>query len=238
MQFLYRKLKILLLLPLTLVGVFVFGASHISCGQNFPVAAVNAAPDKLATLLTSSDFAKFTHSPFGKTMEPVNVVVVGSATELNNAFQDIGWTKAAPLKEKTALELAYAAIFNRSDVTAPVTPSCYGGVRQEVAFEQPTDGIRQRHHVRFWRTGLTVNREPVWVGAASFDESLHYLIAHRIAPNVDAERNYLQQSLVAHADVTDVHTIPLVKPLTGSNQAGDHFYTDGRAYLIWLIHDA
>ncbi|MFA5954066.1 MAG: LssY C-terminal domain-containing protein [Patescibacteria group bacterium] len=237
-KFIYKKLCLLGATVLMLGGVLVFGASHISCGVSFSVPAVNASTQQLTSILASDNFSKFTHSPFGKSMEPVNFIVVGSSTELDDTFRDIGWSKAAPLKEKTALKLAYAALLRRNDATAPVTPSCYSGRRQEVSYEMPTDGVRQRHHVRFWRTGYTVNHQPVWVGAASFDEDIKYLITHRIAPNIDDERNFIRQALLNNIDVSSIHSLSLVSPLTGKNQGGDHFYTDGKAYLVWLLPDA
>jgi hypothetical protein len=64
-------------------------------------------------------------------------------------------------------------------------------------------------------------------------------VTHRIAPDVDAERDLLIGDLVAAKMVTDLYEVSGVGPtLNGRNGEGDRYYTDGDIHIATLSPDA
>jgi undecaprenyl-diphosphatase len=94
--------------------------------------------------------------------------------------------------------------------------------------------VTERHHTRFWPSGFSWQGQPVWVATASFDNSLRYLVAHSISPDIDRERDYIKAALDRTGLVADDTQVQLITPFSGANPVGNPFFTDGRAYVIVL----
>jgi hypothetical protein len=76
------------------------------------------------------------------------------------------------------------------------------GRKEDLAFEQPVGGDPARpHHMRFWRSAeVDATGRPLWIGAETYDARVGFShttgqITHHIAPDVDAERDRLLQTL-------------------------------------------
>lgn len=165
----------------------------------------------------------------------INVGLEGAEDDLQCAMAAAGWSPADPVTLASALKIAGSVAFRRPYVHAPVSALYFAGRRQDLAFEAPagTDaGVR--HHVRFWKApGAGDGGLPVWLGAATFDRGVgvsHYTgqVTHRIAPDIDAERDRLMQDLVAAKRVARTYWVGGVGPtVSGRNGGGDPFHTDG-----------
>ena len=126
---------------------------------------------------------------------------------------------------------------NEQYLNAPVTPSYLNTKPQDLAFQKPTEAntLKQRHHTRIWRTGYVLpDGRPIWVATASFDDGVEFagpakLPTHHIDPNIDAERNFIAQSLSVPNNL-----IQVVGSQLGKNGSGDPFYTDGKATIVDL----
>ena len=122
---------------------------------------------------------------------------------------------------------------------APVSPLFYDGRKQDLAFEKPVgESADRRHHVRLWETLPRGEAErPVFLGSATFDRGSgisHYTgeITHHIAPDIDAERDFLVADLVAARMLTEIFHVTGIGPtLLGRNGGGDPYYTDGEITL-------
>lgn len=195
-----------------------------------------ASLTNLESAIPGDQFPKYSQGISGKKMESVSLVVVGTRAQLAQAFAAAGWLTADEPRFRTWDDLAFAAILNRPYPTAPVTPAFIHTQPNDVAFEKPTPAntVRQRHHARFWQTNFSVSGRPVWVGTASFDDGIRYLVTHRIRPDVDTERDFIDQELAATGYVAQRHELQLVPRFLGQNQGSDVFFTDGRAYLMVL----
>jgi undecaprenyl-diphosphatase len=191
--------------------------------------------DNLLGAITLPSFHKFSETITGKNMEPVSLIVVASPDELNKVFEKAGWFIADRGVDKI-WKLGFAAYLNQSYPSAPVSPTFLKSERETIAFEKPTDlnTARQRHHTRFWLTNYSVNGTPVWIATASFDSGLRYFITHEIKPDIDTERDFIKGELVNTGLVKNIKEIQLVPPLKGTNQGGDRFFTDGKAYVMVL----
>lgn len=172
----------------------------------------------------------------GHAGDPVNVAFVGSDHELHHALARSGWYAADPITLETSLRIAADVVLRKPYPHAPVSDLYVWGRKQDLAFEQPVGrSPKQRHHVRFWRSReLDEQGEPLWLGAATFDERVEISrttggITHKIAAAVDRERDKL---LVDTHDAGTLHGYYWIdafhRERQGTNGGGDPFHTDGR----------
>lgn len=177
--------------------------------------------------------------------DPVNVGIIGSEREIVCAFNAAGWAAANPITLETSLRIIGSVALRRPYPAAPVSPLYYDGRREDLAFEKAEGGSAdRRHHIRLWRVpdGGAAQR-PLWLGSASFDRGVGFSrytlqVTHHIAPDIDAERDYVAAQLAAVGMVDSVYEIAGVGPtLVGRNGGGDPYYTDGEALVAVLAPD-
>lgn len=189
------------------------------------------------TIVSTDNFPKFSETIVGEKMEPISFIMIGTNEQIIQTFQKAGWLIAdEPQRFRNLYHLFIAAIFNQPYPTAPVTPSFLNAQPNIIAFEKPTaaNTVRQRHHIRLWLTNFKADSTAVWVATASFDDGLRYFITHKIHPDIDTERDFIKDELVGTDLIKDEKQVQLVKPLLGKNQSGDQFFTDGKAYVIFI----
>ena len=182
-----------------------------------------------------ADIPNITHTATGIPGDPLNVAIIATERELKRIMVAAKWYPANPLTFESCLEIAEATVLKRPYDEAPVSSLYYDGRKEDLAFEMPVGpDPRKRHHVRFWKTKkLDGDGRPVWVGSATFDERVGMSdttgeVTHHIAPDVDAERNHLMETLKATGDVTEEYSVPgFHKVREGKNGGGDPWYTDG-----------
>ncbi|MEX0671601.1 MAG: LssY C-terminal domain-containing protein [Pirellulales bacterium] len=179
---------------------------------------------------------RYTTTKQGRQGDPVNIAFVGTEEELHHTLARARWYAADPITLKTSLRIAADVVLKKPYDHAPVSDLFLWERRQDAAFEQPVGASpKQRHHVRFWRSReLDAGGEPLWLGAATFDERVEISrttggVTHRIGPDVDRERNKL---------VIDARTSGLLdgyywvdrfhRDREGRNGGGDPYFTDGR----------
>lgn len=175
--------------------------------------------------------------------DPINVGLEGSEEDVVCAMAAAGWSPADPVTLASSLKIAGSVIFRRPYVHAPVSALYFGGRKQDLVFEKPSGGsTAKRHHVRLWRAlDAGDDGKPVWLGAATFDNSVgvsHYTgqITHHVAPDVDAERDQLAEDLAAAQKVDATYWVGGVGPtLFGRNGGGDPYLTDGEIAFSRLV---
>lgn len=183
-----------------------------------------------------------THTADGIPGDPLNVVIIGTKSELVRAMADAGWVPADPITLKSSIEISASVVFDRPDANAPVSSLYYDGRKQDLAFERPIgNSADRRNHVRFWQVlDAEAEGRPVWLGSATEDAGVALnrdtgQVTHRISPDIDAERNLLIGELVAAKVVTDLYQVSGVGPtISGRNGEGDPYYTDGDIHLAVL----
>lgn len=182
---------------------------------------------------------KLTHTKEGIPGDPLNVGLVGSESEVIEALLAAQWLPADAPSFETVLGIVKNILFHRPDPQAPVSNLYLGDRKQDLAFEQLTgNAVRQRHHVRLWRApGHEIEGRTLWIGAATFDQSYRISrytgqILHRIAPEIDAERDRLVHDLAAAGRIERAFPAPgLGITLNGRNGEGDWYYTDGQILI-------
>lgn len=178
----------------------------------------------------------------GNPMEPINLVFVGSAGFLEDAFRQAGWVPADPLGLRS-LRREIAAVAGRAPYPEqPGTPTFWNGRPNSLTFERATEAntIRERHHIHIWNSGVdSPSGDPIWVATAHFDRGFKRsgatpIPVHAIDPDVDRQRDYVVETLRRAGGVVSAKPFSVTGSLTGKNFAGDRFFTDGTARLVIL----
>ena len=178
----------------------------------------------------------------GVPRQPIDLVIVGSEEELTKALGDAGWLPMDTLSWKTLGKATGAVVRNEAYPQEPGTPAFWNNRPNDLAFEQPTaeNTARKRYHVHVWSTPLvTSSGRNVWVANTHFDEGIKLTSAlivptHMIDPAVDKVRDKVENELVQTGEASSSTIFQNVDPMLGQNEAGDSFFTDGKAYLIFL----
>ncbi len=182
---------------------------------------------------------RFTESITGKQQEPLNIVIIArDEASLLNAFRAAGWQAADPVTIASVARTVMALLGNGNYPTAPIAPSFWNGKINDVGFEKatPARSLRQRHHLRLWKTDLTTtDSSRVFVGTISRDAGMKWGLVHKMKPDIDSERDGLLNDLLLGVRVAAYYRKSFVEPLSGRNFAGDIFFTDG--YLCVVIID-
>jgi len=174
---------------------------------------------------------------------PINVGLIGTSEDVISAFHIAGWYAADPITLRTSAEIVGSVLFDRPYRDAPVSPLFFEGRREDLAFEKP-DGISadRRQHVRLWQVLASgTDASPVWLGSATFDKGVTLSrdtgqVTHKIAPNIDEERDQLVDGLNQAQMVTSIYQMKGIGPtLNGRNGEGDPYYTDGEIWLAKLV---
>lgn len=187
--------------------------------------------------LLPSEFPSTTATKAGAPGDPVNVVLVGTRSELVSAFCAAGWFVSDPITVRSAVRIGVSVALNRPYPAAPVSDLFLFGRAQDVAFEQSVGpSARSRHHVRFWEAGTNAEGRPIWIGAGTFDVKVGRSpatgrLTHRIAANVDAERDTILAALRESGGLAEESLWPRGGPTSGRNGEGDCYYTDGRVAI-------
>lgn len=186
-----------------------------------------------------------TTTPQGIPGDPVNVGLVGSRPEVIGAMTAAGWHPADPITFESSAAIGLSVVLHRPYQDAPVSTLLYRGRRQDLAFERAVGtSAARRHHVRLWQVlAQGVEGRPVWLGAASFDRGVGLShrtgqITHHIDPDLDAERQFLIDSLAEAGLLAQCYQVTGIGPtLAGRNGGGDRYFTDGEIYMGVLRPD-
>lgn len=175
--------------------------------------------------------------------DPINVGLIGSQEDVVSAFHDAGWYPADPITLRTSLEIIGSVVLDRPYKTAPVSPLFFEGRREDLAYEKPHGmSADRRQHVRLWLVLASgADGAPVWLGSATFDSGVTLSrdtgqVTHKIAPNVDDERDQLVEGLNKAGVVANIYQMKGIGPtVNGRNGEGDPYYSDGEIWLARLL---
>lgn len=229
------------------IWVFLKGAQadpiHVHTKRRPISCALPGVLDDAAGLAIHDDHVaalpRFSARMTGACQAPISLIFLGSGRELLQAFSEAGWHAAERITFRNALRAFGRGVMNRPYHCAPVFPSFLGGRLNDVAFQQTTPGgsSRRRHHARFWLTDFTCEGKQVWVATCSYDAGvgvgrLFPMPIHHIAPDIDAERDYIADSLTTAGQVRVTREVRVTEPMCGRNAAGDRFFTKGMAFVL------
>ena len=177
----------------------------------------------------------------GRPTEPLNLLLVGEAAQIERAFHRSGWHEAVPINASNWARAFWSGLRDKSYPTGPMTPYYINTAPQDLSFQQETErrSIHERHHVRFWRSNYHLaGGVQLWLGMASFDTALHLINGlhfpyHHIDADLDKERDYIAKALVGQG-AKELDRLTLAGKITGQNDHGDPYYTNGKVVVVDL----
>lgn len=186
-----------------------------------------------------------THTAADIPGDPLNLLIIGSKSELLQAMNASGWRAADALSLLSSLRIIGDTLLSQPYADAPVSNLYLFGRKEDLAFEKPVgQDPRQRHHVRFWQAPEQGPKgEQAWWGAATYDVGIGFShttgqVTHHIDGAVDAERDRLIESLKSAATIQTLRFEPGFQKPSGFNGGGDAWHSDGRLAVITLLHAA
>jgi hypothetical protein len=170
--------------------------------------------------------------------DPVNLVLRGTRLEVDSAFSRAGWLPARPSTFGALAVEAEAIVLAHEDSVAPMSHEFYRGRVEDLRYERASPSARARHHVRLWQAD---SAGTLWAAAATEDVGMlvspwRRTVTHRIAPDIDRERDLLVAELLAGgcAVLGGYVTLPGATR-TGTSVAGQRYVTDARAAVLRLV---
>jgi len=213
-----------------------------------PDANASYHPARQVTSISGIDavvFAKLPRRIADKTGNPgdmVNFLILGSEDAMKNVFTTAGWVKVDTDVRNTVLHGILESISKESYLTMPMSPLYLFGRPQDYgwAHAEPIKVVASRNHLRIWKAPFQIDGQTLWVGAATHDigferDERNDGLTHRIDPNIDLERDYVEKTLLSTGLVAEVsHALP-ADPLKEARTAtGGTFHSDGRVLVLKL----
>ncbi len=236
-----RSLKTYIISITLILFSFLFYIGFAFTNQPIIVPAINSKEkivvENISSVLSTNNM-EYTETLSGRKQEPISFIIFADNDDiLIRTFINSGWFLADKVSTKSITKIAKDAIFKEQYLNAPMTPSFWNKEPHDFGFEKPTkaNNVRQRHHVRFWKTNY-ISREgqQIYVGSASLDGGMKWGVTHKIAPDIDTEREFLFKNIVESKTKLNSEKQKLVRPILGRNFSGDQFFTDGQVYIIKL----
>ncbi len=204
---------------------------------------------------------RYTITGDGLPGDPVNLVLVGTLTQLCAAFGRAGWVQADALTLRSSWRMVRAFLLNSPYPTAPFSTLYLFGRCQDVGFQKAIgDSPRRRHHIRFWALSLEraeatigtadlwlkAHRPPhhervYWVGAGTKDTGfsltqLTFQITHATDSDTNAERDFIIAELKNINAVGDVSSYQAQQHFPAAHV--NHYVTDGHVVAANLVVEA
>jgi len=178
----------------------------------------------------------------GNPGDMVNFLILGSEAAMQRVFTTAGWVKVDADVKDTILHGLIGSLSKESYLTMPMSQLYLFGRPQDYgwAHAEPISVVASRNHLRIWKAPFTVNGEMLWVGAATHDigferDQRNNGITHKIDPDIDLEKNYVEKTLSSTGLVAEVsHFLP-DNPMKGAKTAtGGEFHSDGQVLILKL----
>jgi membrane protein DedA with SNARE-associated domain/membrane-associated phospholipid phosphatase len=227
--------------PISLALVFIAILFYAGFSINYhpPLAEIplkNAVVVSKSLDIFTNEQMKYTETLIGEKQEPVNFIFHAKDDgQLAAALQQAGWVLTDKADISSFIKAVKLLILKKPHPSAPISPSFWNTKMQDLSFAKVSgrNWLSNAHHVKIWRTNfLLKNGNHIYVGMVNANDGFKWGIIPKIAPDLDVEREILYKDLNHTGKIESHMKVQLVKPLIGKNFMGDHFFTDGRAYMI------
>jgi hypothetical protein len=172
----------------------------------------------------------------------VNFLILGSQDAMEKVFTNAGWVKVDVNVKESVLHGVLESLSKESYVTMPMSPLYLFGRQQDYgwAHAEPIEVVASRNHLRIWKAPFDVNGRTLWVGAATHDvgfekDRRNNGLTHKIDPNVDLERDYVEKTLTSTGLVDEVaHVLPSNPMQEAKTATGGSFHSNGQVLVLKL----
>jgi hypothetical protein len=190
-------------------------------------------------------FAKIPRRIADKAGDPgdmINFLILGSQDAMEKVFTAAGWVKVDANVKETVLRGVLESISKESYLTMPMSPLYLFGRQQDYgwAHAEPIEVVASRNHLRIWKAPFEVNGRALWVGAATHDvgfekDRRNNGLTHKIDPNVDLERDYVEKTLLSTGLIDEVtHVLPANPMQEAKTATGGSFHSNGQVLVLKL----
>jgi len=178
----------------------------------------------------------------GNAGDMVNFLILGSEDAMQKVFTAAGWVKVDADVRGTVLHGILESISKESYLTMPMSPLYLFGRPQDYgwAHAEPIKVVASRNHLRIWKAPFQVDAQTLWVGAATHDigferDERNNGVTHRIDPDIDLERDYVEKTLTSTGLVTEVtHVLPADALKEARTATGGSFHSNGLVLVLKL----
>jgi LssY C-terminus len=176
----------------------------------------------------------------GSEADVTNVVLLGSADDVEGAFAAAGWVPAASQSLSADLKTFVATVEQHRYKHAPMFVLRLDLKDPDYVFQKQNDTFARRHHIRLYKRDGAIDGQPVWAGTATHDIGIGVgrdgtSFFHKIEEQIDNERTKVLNDLMfsgkglAYAMVDRTGVPPKMR-----NGTGDAMFTDGRVVVVRL----
>jgi hypothetical protein len=172
----------------------------------------------------------------------VNVLIVGTQSQVEQVFNTGGWVKVDKTVRNTAMNAVMESVEKKDYLTMPMSvlylfnrPQDYG-----FAHAEPVRVAMSRNHLRVWKSPYEVQGRPLWCVAATHDigferDQRNNGVTHKIDPAIDGEREYVNGTLSGTGMVVQRdHVTPANALTTAKTATGGEFHSDGKILVLVL----
>ncbi len=178
----------------------------------------------------------------GNPGDMVNLLILGDEAGMQRVFTTAGWVKVDADVKDTVLHGIIGSLSKESYLTMPMSQLYLFGRPQDYgwAHAEPISVVASRNHLRIWKAPFTVHGETAWVGAATHDigferDQRNHGITHKIDPDIDLERNYVEKTLSSTGLVVQVmHFLPQNPMQEAKTATGGSFHSNGQVLILKL----
>jgi len=178
----------------------------------------------------------------GNAGDMVNFLIIGSEDAMQRIFTNAGWVKVDADVKGTVLHGILGSLSKESYLTMPMSELYLFGRPQDYgwAHAEPISVVRSRNHLRVWKAPFQVGGETLWVGAATHDigferDQRNNGITHKIDPDIDLERDYVEKTLSSTGLVTEItHFVPDNPMKEAKTATGGTFHSNGQVLILKL----
>lgn len=170
----------------------------------------------------------------------VNLAFVGSREEVEDAFQQAGWSTSDTFNKRSFFHDFYAFLNNSGYAQAPMRPFLLNGKPADMNWQKSLNSYARRDHLRIWQWSSSADSQTVWLSSSTHDTGAslslaHWQFLHHITPDIDEERGKVIRDLTVAGCVKAVHLIarPTMANFT-QNATGDMISTDGALAVVEL----
>jgi hypothetical protein len=198
--------------------------------------------------IDASLFSKIPRRISDKAGDPgdmVNFLVIGPQASMEKVFTTAGWVKVDADVKDTFLHGFMESMSKASYLTMPMSQLYLFGRPQDYgwAHAEPIQVVASRNHLRIWKAPFELAGQTVWVGAATHDigfekDQRNNGITHKIDPDIDLERNYVEKTLTSTGLVAEVmHYLPDNPMKEAKTATGGSFHSDGHVLILKLSNE-
>jgi LssY-like putative type I secretion system component LssY len=178
----------------------------------------------------------------GNPGDMVNFAIIGTQEQVQKAFTAAGWTAVDKTTQDAIVHGLLATLSHEAYTEMPMSTLYLFGRPQDLSFARgsPLAVAAIRHHLRVWKSTETVDGQELWVGSATHDNGFEKdqrngNVTHHIDPNIDIERDFIEQSFAAAGVLGGAAYVTPDDPLrTALTATGGSFHSDGRIVVMQL----